>query len=165
MDVELFYGCGPDACADVRTACGDLVAVNELSTSILISLFTDRRANEDDVLPDGSDPRGWWCDAMDGRRIGSRLWLLERARNLPEVVRLAEEYALEALAWLIEDRVARKVTATAVVVGGCHNVLMLTVQIFKPDGRSLRWKFRYAWDLRAVQDWEALDCASALAMA
>ncbi|WP_137860804.1 phage GP46 family protein [Variovorax sp. 3P27G3] len=165
MDAELFYGCGPEACADVRIACGDLVAVNELSTAVFISLFTDRRANEDDVLPDGTDPRGWWADAMEGQRIGSRLWLLERARNLPEVMHLAEEYALEALAWLIEDRVAKKVTATAAAVGGCKNVLALTVQIFKPDGRGLQWKFRYAWDLRAVQDWDALDCASVLATA
>ncbi|MET3371370.1 phage gp46-like protein [Variovorax boronicumulans] len=162
MDAQLFYSCEPDGCADVDVACGDLVAGNDLSTSIFISLFTDRRANEDDTLPDGTDPRGWWSDAMDGARIGSRLWLLERARALPEVMRLAEEYASEALAWLVEDGVAQKVTTSAAIVGGCRNVLALNVTVYQPDGRSLRWKFRYAWDLRSVLNWEALGCADRL---
>ncbi|WP_235210433.1 phage GP46 family protein [Caballeronia sordidicola] len=30
---------------------------------MLNSLFTDRQARADDVIPDGSDdPRGWWRD-------------------------------------------------------------------------------------------------------
>lgn len=154
MDAQLFYGCGPDACADVGVACGDLAAGNDLSTAILISLFTDRRANEDDALPGDTDPRGWWADAMDGQRIGSRLWLLERARNLPEVMRLAQEYALEALQWLVDDGVAKKVEASASAIGGCDKVLALHVQVTKPDGRQLKWRYRYAWDLRLLQECE-----------
>ena len=36
-----------------------------LETAVLMSLFLDRRANDDDELPDGeSDPRGYWGDAF-----------------------------------------------------------------------------------------------------
>lgn len=156
MDLQLFFGCGPEICADVGIGCGDLVTGNELSTSVLISLFTDRRANKDDVLPDGTDPRGWWSDAMDGYQIGSRLWLLERARNLPETLRLAKDYATEALQWLVKDGIAKKVLVTAVAVGNCKNTLGLLVEITKPDGKSLKWKYRYAWDLKQLQSCEEI---------
>jgi phage gp46-like protein len=157
VDAQLFFGCGPEICADIDVACGDLITGNELSTSLLISLFTDRRANDDDKLPDGTDPRGWWADAMDGYKWGSRLWLLERARNLKETLRLAEDYANEALQWLVKDGVAKKVAVTAYAIGDCKNTLGLHVEIFKPDGKSLKWKYRYAWDLRHLQECELVE--------
>lgn len=153
MDLQLIFGCDTEVCADVGVTCGDLAVGNDLSTAIMLSLFTDRRADEDDTIPDGLDPRGWWADAMDGERIGSRLWLLERARNLPETFALAKEYAQEALAWLVADGVAAKVLVDAFAVRGtdCDCVMVLDVAVVKPDGKSLRWKYRYAWDLRLVQ--------------
>ena len=45
----------------------DLQGDDGLFTAVIISLFTDRRANADDPLPDERicalpDPRGWWGD-------------------------------------------------------------------------------------------------------
>lgn len=159
MDIQLLFGCNADVCADVGLACADLAVGNDLSTAVLLSLFTDRRADEDDVLPDGTDSRGWWADAMDGQRIGSRLWLLERARSLPETFALAKEYAEEALQWLVDDGVAAKVLVAATGVRGtdCNNVLALQIDITQPDGKSLGWKYRYAWDLRQVQACEQVQ--------
>ncbi|WP_249516619.1 phage GP46 family protein, partial [Escherichia coli] len=38
-----------------------------LVTQVLICLFTDARADDDDVIPDGSgDPRGWPGDTFSG---------------------------------------------------------------------------------------------------
>ncbi len=51
-----------------------------LVRAVLISLFTWRRANADDTLPDPRGFRmGWWGDTypvVANDRIGSRLWLL-----------------------------------------------------------------------------------------
>jgi phage gp46-like protein len=119
-----------------------------LETAIIISLFTDRRAEPDDVLPDNSgDLRGWWADAypaVDGDLIGSRLWLLSREKQLPEVLGKAKEYAEEALAWMIEDGVADSVVATAVKVR--DGLLGLTVQIFRPTGTPARFRFELFWE-------------------
>ena len=86
----------------------DLAGDDGLETAIILSLFTDRRALEDDPLPDGSDDRrGWWADAYVGQdHIGSRLWLLEREKDTREVVNRARDYAEEALQWLVEDGIA-----------------------------------------------------------
>jgi len=154
-DVRLVFNCDDQQCVDVGVACGDLIVGNDLSTAIYLSLFTDRRASPDDRIPDGTDPRGWWGDAIVGDYMGSRLWLLERSRNVSETLRLAQDYAKESLKWLVTDGVIKSFTVTAVAVGSCDKTLLLTVQIYKPDGKTLGWKYRYAWDLSAVTqcDW------------
>lgn len=98
-----------------RTATGALAQDDGLATAVLLSLFLDRRAGPDDPLPDGTDRRGWLGDALaaDGDRIGSRLWLLMREKQVEETRRRAEEYAEEALAWLVEDGLAEAVEVTA----------------------------------------------------
>lgn len=86
-----------------------------LVRAVLISLFTWRRANPDDVLPDKSK-QGWWGDIYAdpaGDKIGSRLWLLTRAKFTPDIPAKAKEYAEESLAWLTEDGVAESVTVEA----------------------------------------------------
>lgn len=82
-----------------------------------ISLFSWRRAEPDDPLDD--DQRmGWWGDtypAVPGDKIGSRLWLLRRRTIVPEVLRAAEEYAREALQWMIDDELVTSVDVQIVV--------------------------------------------------
>ena len=98
------------------TATGGLAADPALTTCVLLSLFLDRRARADDALPDptGGDRRGWVGDAFDTTdRIGSRLWLLEREKQTEETRRRAEEYAAEALDWLVEDGLATAVRIAA----------------------------------------------------
>ncbi|MXV35849.1 MULTISPECIES: phage GP46 family protein [unclassified Saccharibacter] len=82
-----------------------------LSSPLLIALSADRRAAPDDVVPPlltaptgTATPfgakRGWVGDVLltDGQRLGSKLWLLERAKR-SEATRLdAEDYAHEAVA-------------------------------------------------------------------
>lgn len=114
---------GPDCGMEA----GDLVAEGSLRTAVILSLFLDRRADDDDILPNGSDDRrGWWADTVapmtdygigggsaSGDRIGSRLWLLSREKQLAGVLERAQHYAEEALTWLVEDGVATAVQVTA----------------------------------------------------
>jgi phage gp46-like protein len=82
---------------------------------VLVSLLTDRLANADDEIPDGTGDRpGWWADmvlplanaAPAGDLIGSRLWLLSR-RKVTEPTRIdAIRYCIEALQWLLGDGIA-----------------------------------------------------------
>ncbi|MEQ0775890.1 phage GP46 family protein [Paraburkholderia tropica] len=79
---------------------------DDLSTAILISLFTDRQAAADDDIPDGTtNRRGWWGDLDSDTQIGSRLWLLSRAKQTTETLQRANDYINEALQWLIDDGV------------------------------------------------------------
>ncbi|WP_165184703.1 phage GP46 family protein [Caulobacter soli] len=136
-----------DAClGDLSLDGADLRSEEGLRTAIIISLFTDRRAQPDDVLPqDGADPRGWWGDSLadiPGDQLGSRLWLLAREKQLPSVVARARQYAQEALAWLVEDGVATSIEVLAEV--SAPGVLGLQVSITRPTGPA-RQKFDFVW--------------------
>lgn len=86
-----------------------------LYRGVQISLFSWRRAEPDDKLDD--DQRmGWWGDSFPpvaNDRIGSRLWQLRRRTLVPEVLRLAEEFAHEALRWMVEDELATDIAVQA----------------------------------------------------
>ena len=112
-----------DLAGDFELIEGDLALDDDgLTTAVIISLFTDRRAAPDDPLPDdGDDRRGWWADAfpaIEGDAIGSKLWLLSREKEVPAVAQRAREYAAEALQWLIDDGLATRIDVDAYFVKG-----------------------------------------------
>lgn len=124
----------------------DLAAERGLQTAVILSLFTDRRAREDDVLPAGTDRRGWWADAWppaEGDRIGSRLWLLSREKQVSSVLERAREYAAEALQWLIDDGIARAVRVDAEIVR--QGVLGLRIEIERPTD-TVQYQFNRLWE-------------------
>jgi phage gp46-like protein len=111
-----------------------LDAAQPLVRAVIVSLFTWRRANPDDSRP-AEQRMGWWGDTfapIDNDRIGSRLWLLSRAKLTQETANRAREYALEALQWLIDDGVASRVEVEAERQG--QQTLALAVRIYKSDG-------------------------------
>ncbi|MDH4319866.1 MAG: phage GP46 family protein [Desulfobulbaceae bacterium] len=133
---------------DIGLAGYDLTTDETLQTAVILSLFTDRRADPDDELPDGTaDRRGWWAEALDGiedDRIGSRLWLLAREKQTAEVANRAREYAEEALQWLVDDGVAAKVIVTTEWIA--MGALGMLVEINKPDATKLTYKFDNIWE-------------------
>lgn len=118
-----------------------------LVSAVIVSLFTDRQAEPSDDIPDGTDDRrGHWSDSysdVDGDRIGSRLWLLTREKQLPEVMVRAKEYCEEALAWMVEDGVASQVIVT--VTNPRDGILYAQIEIHKPDGTATRFQFENFW--------------------
>lgn len=149
MDVQLDL-VGNTLAGDIELSGAELRADDGLKTAVVISLFTDRRALTDDALPAGvnaDDRRGWWADALageEGDRIGSRLWLLAREKITTETLRRAEEYAAEALAWLIEDGIAAAVAVTAEHAG--NGVLAIGVRISRPKGEIVNYRFNGLWE-------------------
>lgn len=125
---------------------GDLATDAGLETAVVISLFTDNRAGDDDELPAAeTDRRGWWGNGHEraGDEIGSKLWLLRREKQMPEVVRRAEEYAREALRWMVEDKVAGRVQVFGSIPR--DGWLYLDIRIWRPDGTMLNFKYDYNW--------------------
>lgn len=136
---------------DVANARGDwqmsgaqLATGNDLQTAILISLFTDRMAADSDVIPDGTtDPRGWWGDAGETYQIGSRLWLLSRAKQTQETLQRAYDYIVEALQWLIDDGVVAKFDV--LVEWTKASELGAQVVAYKQDGSTSATAYTWAW--------------------
>lgn len=126
---------------------GSSLVDDGLRTAVIISLFSDRRADVTDILPDGEDRRGWWGDAypsVAGDRIGSRLWLNDRAKQMASVLRKDETYVKEALAWMIEDGVAAGVAVKA--ANPASGVRAIHISITKPSGAVVEFKFDNYWE-------------------
>ena len=126
---------------DLALGGGDLVLDDGMTTAVIISLFSDARAESGDVIPDGTDnPRGWWADkatplmAANGYRLGSKLWLLAREKQLPETKARAEAYARAALQWLIDDGFA--VAIDVAVWFPTLAWMAITVAITAADGQT-----------------------------
>lgn len=125
-----------------------------LVRAVMISLFTWRRANPDDELPDtspGAQRMGWWADSfptVPNDRIGSRLWLLSRAKLTAETLKRAREYAVEALQWLIDDGIAARVDVEVERQG--LSTLALACRLYRADGRALA-------DIRFTDAWSFLQ--------
>lgn len=115
----------------------------DLATAMLISVFTDRQAEADDTIPDmTADPRGWWGDLDEDYRIGSRIWLLTRAKMTPDLLVRAKDYLAEALQWLIDDGVVAKFDIVTEFVG---NQLRAGVTAWRSDGSNVAQQFSWVW--------------------
>ena len=123
---------------DIKIENGDLATDDGLVTAVMVSLFTDARADDDVEILDG-DRRGWWPDT-DEESLGSLLWLIQREKATQEVAASARSYAREALQWMIDDDIAEQVNVTSEYAA--PTVLVLTVEIVR--GSAQAWQ--RAWD-------------------
>lgn len=104
-----------EAMVGVLPMAGGFLTDDGLGTCLLISLFTDRRADAEEGLP-AAERRGWVGDALsdlEGDRYGSHLWLLKRDKESEETRLRAEEYAAAALQWMLDDGVATSIEVEA----------------------------------------------------
>ncbi|MDP3088874.1 MAG: phage GP46 family protein [Methylotenera sp.] len=124
----------------------DLSQAKSLNRAVIISLFTWRRANPDDLIE--GQKMGYWGDTAEppeaNDKIGSRLWLLSREKILQSTFNRAREYAQEALQWLIDDGVASKVDVIAERYG--VDGLALQCTIYRTDGTKATLRFDNAWE-------------------
>lgn len=125
----------------------DFAQDEALVRSILISLFTWRRAGPDDLAE--GQKMGWWGDVVEpaavNDQIGSKLWLLRREKITQSTINRAREYAIQALQWLIDDGVATRVN----VETERFNVdgLAIGCTIYRVDGGNVALRFDDAWSV------------------
>jgi phage gp46-like protein len=97
-----------------------------LASAAIVALGTDRLAGPTEILPalGDTDRRGWWGDLdaeeiWGGWPVGSRLWLLSRAKITGALsieggtVARADAYAREAMRPFTDNRIASKVSVAA----------------------------------------------------
>jgi len=135
----------------------DLETDEGLETSVIISLFTDKRAEKDDILPDESnlDRRGWWGDLIsnfENDQIGSKLWLLNREKTETTVLVRAKKYVEEALQWMIDDGVAMKIETDVERQGNPGNdVLAIKVRIHRGIKSTVLLQYELQWNAQALR--------------
>lgn len=125
---------------------GDRLTLDpSLRTAFLISLLTERRCEPSEAL-DAGDLRGWWGDTYQdapGDFMGSRLWTLQGAKDIPQTRSRAEQYIREALQWSIDDGICSRIDIELESVSA--TVLGADISVVRPAQPApewvLAWKF------------------------
>jgi len=76
--------------------------------------------------------------------------LLAREKQPQSVVLRARDYAREALQWLIDDGIAERIDILAETIR--PGVLALAIDIHRPAGDALDFRFDYVWQSQAEQE-------------
>lgn len=136
---------------------GALDATRDLETAVIMALGTDRLAAAPDELPTpgDTDRRGYWGD-LDAKPIwgegplGSRLWLLSRAKIVGSgarggsTVERVRTYIKEALQGFIDDRVCSKIDVQ--VERGGDSAIHALVTMYRGNLRAVDLRFAALWD-------------------
>lgn len=140
-----------DGCFQLNFENGDYARDETLETAVIISLFSDQRATETEASEYGDvNKRGWWADmfpSVEGDEIGSKIWLLGRSKVSNENLVAHETYAKNALNWMLDDGVAKEISAVATYDENLR--MQLEITITRPDGNED--KFGVVWDEQQVK--------------
>lgn len=110
---------------------GDLKGTNSFDTAILMTLYCERRADESEIA-DVSQRRGWWGNILSkisGFEIGSKLWLLNQARNTQDNLNYGITYLQTAFNWFVTSGYAKKIQVTGKIsndTGMSFNIKIFT---------------------------------------
>lgn len=94
---------------------GDILTDDFFDTSLLLSLFGEKRADSSEVV-EPQLRRGWIGSEGKDFENGSKLWLFDQARVTRTNLNRIQDEARKALQWLVDDGLAvsvDEVTATA----------------------------------------------------
>ena len=149
-DIALFYNQGTNrfdwdiSSGDIAVA-GVLSGTSDLETAVILSLFCDRLANPDYVLPKNvTDRRGWWGDVYEPTPSGSNLWQLKYIPKTNNILQIAVKMCNDALQWMITDGVAASVVTTANwYAPNRTDILVLNITITEPVTLK-QYKFKYS---------------------
>lgn len=129
-----------------------VVQEETFETLVLTSLLTNRRADPEDILPfayksqQGSlsdDRQGWVGDILDnrGRKLGSKLWLLDQELAIEDTRKRAIEYVRQCLKWMKDDGYVSDIKINYVWPDA--NRLDLDVKLTMANGEILTLRVNY----------------------
>jgi phage gp46-like protein len=84
---------------------GDIRTTEGLESAIYMSVLCEKRADESEIQKP-EYRRGDWSNELnevEGYEVGSKFWLLEKARNTQEAINKGLQYIKDGLEWMIED--------------------------------------------------------------
>lgn len=121
---------------DIAIENGDFKNEGGFDTAIWVSLFTDARASESQVLlPENR--RGWLGNLVsdvEERQLGGFQWLSEQRRLTQDSLNESVDRARKSLNWFVEDNIAQRIEVTGEIVP--RSGIALSIIITAKDGST-----------------------------
>jgi phage gp46-like protein len=118
------------------------VGDDTFETAVRISVLSDAKVSDEDA-PDGQ-VGGFWAEDLLGYNLGSKLHLLKRKKLNNTTLRLAEQYTVESVQWLIDEGAAKSATAIASKVS--KDRMGIVLEIEQPDNVTAEFAFAFNWN-------------------
>ena len=127
---------------DIAIQDGQLSTTDSIENAVILSLGTDKRVNIEELPFEHNDQRGWWGDIlMENHEIGSKLWLLKREKITENMLENTENYAREALVWLVSDGIVKSIDVQAVL--GSYNNITILVNITLLNNNTFNTQYSF----------------------
>lgn len=112
---------------------GDIDTEDFFNTSILMSIFCERRALPSE-MPTSHYRRGWiGNESTPDFEIGSKLWLFEQSRLTRATLNGINSVVKEGLKWLLDDKIAISIDVSSSL--GENNSVAIEVLITRPNSK------------------------------
>lgn len=105
---------------------GDIDTADFFDTSLLYSLFGERRASADEVVE--ANLRRGWIGNGDDFENGSKIWLLSQARLNRDTLNRLQDEARKSLQWLVDDGLAVSIDQVTASLSGGRVMLDITIR-------------------------------------
>lgn len=128
---------------------GDVLTEDAFDTAIIVSLFTDARADVSEVaIPERR--RGWaGNEVTPGFVLGGKLWLFTtQSRITRTVMNEMEDAARDSLTWMVDRGLATGITGVSVTMAGI-GILRLALTIERSPSQIER-RFFELWNATGV---------------
>lgn len=110
---------------DISITDGQIDVAEFFDTSLLYSIFGERRASPEEVI-EPQQRRGWIGN--NDYENGSKIWLLYQSRLTRDVLNRLEDEAQKALQWLVDDGFAVSIDDVVVSLSGGRVLLDVTIR-------------------------------------
>ena len=114
---------------------GDFVQ-DDLDTSMYIGLFSNARANDDEVLV-AEQRQGFWGKTIDDIETGSKIWLQDGRKTTENSGRILD-FAEKSLQFLTDEELVKRVENNSVFT---NEGIALFVEVTKLDNSVLTKKY------------------------
>lgn len=133
----------------VLGADGDWETADFFDSSLIVSFFTDARANASEVaVPERR--RGWAGNESQDVPYGSKIWLYEQERRTQSTLDGLETAANNSLQWLLDKKYARSVISKTENLNTTG--IRLTTTIQRPNS-PIDERFFDLWDETGQRDY------------
>lgn len=140
---------------DISLADRDVERDAGFETAVLLTIGTDRRAENDDILPDKSEYRGGWfgdvAPTIPNDKAGCRLWLLRRAKTEAEILPRAREYLLDGFKWMLDDGIVKKIDIQVDRAHDLRTTMLIRIAFYRPEVKPIFYQFYYNWQAQDLR--------------
>lgn len=150
-DIRFFYNQSHRTIgtSDISVDGNEIIRDAGFETACLITIGTNARADNSDILPPTYTTRGgYFGSLLTGFQFGNKLWLIGRRKIDSVTLRLCEQYITESFSWMIEDLIAEDISVVA-VRGGKYQINFL-VTITRKNAPDVSFRFYANWEYQLM---------------